>query len=231
MDVAVVVPAYNEAERIRTALDPLVDQDATVIVVVGGDDDTAELAREHRGADVVVDDEAEDGPAAARNQGARIADAEVVCFTDADTVVGPDWVRRHARHYEDEAVVGVGGPLRTHDGTRFDDVMFKVLSDWWYRVSWPVGFVQASGNNCSYRRAAFAEAGGFDEELAFIEDTECSLRMNDRGKMVYDPEAWVRTSVRRQREEGYARLFVTYANGYAKLALGRTGDADYFRDW
>jgi glycosyltransferase involved in cell wall biosynthesis len=231
MDTAVVVPAYNEADRIATALEAFVDQDATVVVVVGGSDGTETVAREHPGADLVVEDEAENGPAAARNQGARLVDAEVVCFTDADTVVGPEWVSRHRRHYEDEAVVGVGGPLRPYDGMRFDRVMFKLLSDWWYRGAWAVGFVQASGNNCSYRRGPFLAAGGFDEEMPFIEDTECSLRMNDRGRMVFDAEAWVETSVRRQREQGYASLFLTYARGYLGLARGRTTDPDYFQDW
>jgi GT2 family glycosyltransferase len=237
METAVVVPAYNEREGIERALDALAGQEATVVVVVGGSDGTEAAARAHPAADRVVDDEREDGPAAARNQGARSVDSEVVCFTDADTVVGPGWVARHSAHYHDPRVVGVGGPLRALDGDRSDELLFRLLSDWWYRVSWPTGFVQASGNNCSYRREAFLAAGGFDESLPFMEDTDCSLRMRAHGDVVYDRHAWVETSVRRQREAGYLALFATYAAGYARYALGRSpggdgGDGDeYFRDW
>ncbi len=231
MDAAVVVPAYNEREGIERALSALAGQDAEVVVVVGGDDGTGDVARAHPAADRVVADEREDGPAAARNQGARATDREVVCFTDADTVVGPGWVARHRAHYHDERVVGVGGPLRPLDGDRSDDLLFRVLSDWWYRVSWPVGFVQASGNNCSYRRGPFLDAGGFDESLPFMEDTDCSLRMREYGDVVYDRHAWVETSVRRQREEGYLGLFLTYALGYARYALGRDPGEGYFREW
>ncbi|MFC7154144.1 glycosyltransferase family 2 protein [Halomarina halobia] len=231
MDAAVVVPAYNERTAVVRALDALADQGAAVVVVVGGDDGTEAAARDHPATDRVVRDAAEDGPAAARNRGARAASAEVVCFTDADTVVPPGWVARHLSHYHDDRVVGVGGPLRPLDGSRTDEVLFKLLSDYWYRVSWPVGFVQASGNNCSYRREAFLAAGGFDESLPFMEDTDCSLRMRARGRLVYDPHAWVHTSVRRQREEGYGGLFLRYAVGYARYALGRDPGEGYFRDW
>ncbi|WP_254545320.1 glycosyltransferase [Halomarina pelagica] len=231
MDAAVVVPAYNERAAVSRALDALAGQDAEVVVVVGGDDGTETVAREHAATGRVVRDEAEDGPAAARNQGARATDATVVCFTDADTVVPPGWVARHLSHYHDRRVVGVGGPLRPLDGDRTDEALFKLLSDYWYRVSWPVGFVQASGNNCSYRREDFLAAGGFDESLPFMEDTDCSLRMKARGRLVYDPHAWVRTSVRRQREEGYGGLFLRYAIGYVRYALGREPGSRYFRDW
>lgn len=231
MDVTVVIPAYNEEDRIETALDPLSGQPVTVVVVVGGDDTTGSRARQHPATDLVIRDDSEDGPAAARNSGARITDADVVCFTDADTVVPPGWVDRHRRHYTDESVVGVGGPIVPFDGTPVDATLFRILSDWWYRVSWPLGFVQASGNNCSYRREPFLAAGGFDTDLTFIEDTECSLRMSERGRMVYDREAWVMTAVRRQREQGYLSLFLTYAKGYLELATGRTSETDYFHDW
>jgi len=226
MNAAVVVPAYDEAGTVSRTLDSLAHADAEVVVVAGGTDDTASVADAHPATDRVLDDEAETGPAAARNQGARAVDADVVCFTDADTVVPPGWVARHLSNYYDERVVGVGGPLRPYEGSLRDRALFKLLSDYWYRVSWPVGFVQASTNNCSYRRGALLDAGGFDEALPFMEDTDCSLRMRRHGRMVYDPLAYVETSPRRQHEEGYLSLFGQYAVGYARYALGLNPDPD-----
>lgn len=230
-DAAVVVPAYDERDRLERTLDALAGQGAPVVVVAGGDDGTTELASDHPAVVRVVLDEAGDGPAAARNAGARAVDAEVVCFTDADTVVPPGWVARHRSHYHRPDVVGVGGPLRPLDGDRTDRLLFRLLSDYWYRVSWPVGFVQASANNCSYRREVFLSAGGFDEDLGFIEDTDCSLRMRHEGEMVYDPLAWAETSPRRQHDEGYVGLFLTYARGYLRYAMGRDPGEGYFRNW
>lgn len=229
MNAAVVVPAYDERERIGRTLDALDGQDAAVVVVVDGDDGTAAAAEAHSAVDRVVDGPGT-SPGAARNRGARAVDAEVVCFTDADTVVPSGWVDRHLSHYHRSEVVGVGGPVRPLDGDLTDEALFRVLSDYWYRASWPLGFVQASANNCSYRRRPFLRAGGFDESLSFIEDTDASLRMARRGRMVYDRHVRVRTSVRRQSDRGYLGLFLTYAAGYVRYALGRDPGGGYFRN-
>ncbi|WP_332899794.1 glycosyltransferase [Haladaptatus sp. CMSO5] len=229
-EAAVVIAAYEEADSIGRTFDAIAGQDAEVIVVVGGDDETAEIAMAHDAVDRVLRDEAEDGPSAARNQGARAASAEVVCFTDADTVVPNYWVAKHRRHYTDETVAGVGGPLRPQGNSTKHRILFKLLSDYWYRMAWPVGFVQQSGNNCSYRRSAFLEAGGFDEEIPFMEDTELSLRMKHYGRIVYDKECPVYTLTRRQTNQGYVGLFLTYVRGYLDyFVLDRRPDDGYFK--
>ncbi|MFC7231310.1 hypothetical protein ACFQMM_07645 [Saliphagus sp. GCM10025308] len=159
----------------------------------------------------------------------------MLCFTDADTVVPPTWVRDHCRHYSvatKSTVVGVGGPLEPLEPGLRHRVCFRLLSDWWYRLSWPLGFVQQPGPNCSVRRTAFERVGGFDESLPFLEDTDLSLRLRREGEVVYDRECAVRTSVRRQEREGYGRLFLTYARGYlAYLLPGRSPSATYFSAW
>jgi len=166
---------------------------------------------------------------AARNRGAEVAEGDVLLFTDADTVVPPDWVDRHRAHYDRSQVVGVGGPARPLDGRLRDEVLFAVLSDWWYRVSWPLGFVQQPGFNCSVRRDDFCAIGGYDETIPFQEDTELSLRLKERGEIVYDPDCVVCTSPRREHDEGYGGLFVRNLRGYVRqFLLGDRVDAEYF---
>lgn len=226
---ASVVPAYEEADGLGDTLESLAGQDAEVVVAAG--EDTIRVADVHDAADVVVEDEREDGPGVARNEGARAASGDVLLFTDADTQVHEGWVTAHLRHYDDLDVVGTGGPLRPLEGGRKHRLLFKLLSDWWYRISWPVGFVQQSGNNAGYRREERLAAGGFDEEIPFIEDTELSMRMKSYGRAVYNPDCWVETSVRRQQRTGYAGLFTTYLSGYLDLfVLGRDTSRGYFRD-
>ena len=83
--LAVVVPAVNEAGRIRAALEalaPLREAGHQVIVVDGGSDDsTVELARPL--ADLVLI--SEQGRAMQMNAGARAARAEALVFLHADT--------------------------------------------------------------------------------------------------------------------------------------------------
>ena len=228
MDATVVVPAYEEADTLGRTLDSLRGQEAEVIVVAGGGDGTADVAGAHEAVDLVLQDDG-DGPGAARNRGAEAAAGDVLLFTDADTVVPPDWVSRHLAHYHREAVVGVGGPGRPLDGRLRDEVLFFVLSDWWYRVSWPLGFVQQPGFNASVRRDAFEAIGGYDEAISFQEDTELSLRLKALGEIVYDPECTVRTSPRREHDEGYGGLFLRNLRGYVRqFVLGERVDAEYF---
>lgn len=230
-DASVVVPAYEEADRLPDTLASLADQDAEVVVVAGGDDGTLDVASDHDAVDMAVADGLESGAGPARNQGARAANGEVLLFTDADTVVPERWVDRHVRHFDDPAVVGTGGPLRPRDGGRKHRLLFRLLSDWWYRLCWPIGFVQQSGNNAGFRRDEFLDTGGYDPEKAFIEDTELSLRMKRYGEVVYDPDCHVETSVRRHERQGYLGLFLTYVRGYIRhYLLGEELTAEYFRE-
>ncbi len=105
MDAAVIVPAYNEAESLARCLAPFESQPVELVVVVGGDDGTEQVARDTPFVDTVVRCD-EGGAGIARNRGAAAAKAPILLFTDADTVVPEDWVRLHLRHYTDDEVVG-----------------------------------------------------------------------------------------------------------------------------
>ncbi|MFB6224504.1 MAG: glycosyltransferase [Haloarcula sp.] len=228
MDAAVIVPACNEAETLSRCLAPFESQAAELVVVAGGDDKTERVARETPFVDTVVRCD-EGGAGTARNRGAAAATKSILLFTDADTVVPDDWVRLHLRHYADDDVVGVGGPARPLETSLKHRVLFKLLSDYWYRVSWPLGFIQQPGFNCSFRADTFESADGFNEEIPFMEDTELSLRLKDSGRIVYDTDTCVATSARREADEGYLSLFAKYLRGYANhYILRREFDADYF---
>ncbi|ELY64531.1 glycosyltransferase [Natrinema versiforme] len=231
-DASVVVPAREEGSRLERTLDSLAAQlfnGRLEVIVVASGATTERVARAHPAVDRVLVDDRRAGPGPARNLGAAVAGGEVVLFTDADTVVPPRWVRRHYRHYAAPEVVGVGGPLRPLEGGLRHRALFRVLSDWWYRACWPVGFVQQAGCNCSVRRTAFETIGGFDDDLRFLEDTDLSLRLAREGPVVYDHTCPVETSARRQGRVGYARLFWTYLVGYLEYALpGSSPTRDYF---
>lgn len=228
VSVSVIVPAYEEPGNVARCLASLQGQDAEVVVVAGGEDDDATVARNHPVADVVVEDDGR-GAGAARNRGVEAASGDVLGFTDADTVVPEDWVANHRRHYADDDVVGVGGPAQPLEDSLKDRLLFRVLSDYWYRVSWPVGFIQLPTFNCSYRATTVRANDGFDEDIPFMEDTELSMRLRSEGEFVYDPETCVETSARREQDEGYLSLFATYVKGYLDYyVLDRNPDEGYF---
>lgn len=227
VSASVIVPAYEEPVFLSQCLSSLRGQPAEV-VVVASDAPTRHVAESHAACDLVVEDEGA-GAGAARNRGVEASSGEILLFTDADTTVPGDWVENHRRHYEDLEVVGVGGPARPLDGDTTDDILFRLLSDYWFRLSWPLGFLQLPTFNCSYRRATFLADGGFDEEIPFMEDTELSLRLRDAGEFVYDTDTRVATSVRRESEQGYLSLLLMYADAYFRYyVLDEEFDGEYF---
>ena len=229
MRIAVIIPAYNEESSIAMCLESLKKQTYTdyEIIVINAEstDKTAEISAKYANK-VITAKTGSPGPA--RNLGAKNTQAEVVAFTDADTTVTENWLERIAKNFEDPKVVGAGGVLRPLDARLLDKIMFKINSDWWYRLSGLFGFYQLGTPNCAYRRTAFLKAGGFDESLSMLEDTELSLRMRKYGKIVIDKNMIVYNSARRFVQEGYIKVFLRYAKEYINLFSGKGVKSKHF---
>ena len=93
--ISVIVPALNEEKDLGSCLKALsrqkVDEDYETIVVDGGSGDgTVRVAEEI--ADLVISQSSR-GIGGARRDGAAAACGEKLAFTDADTIVSPDWMR------------------------------------------------------------------------------------------------------------------------------------------
>ncbi len=229
MRIAVIIPAYNEEAYIGRCLESLRKQtypDYELIVVnAQSTDKTAEISAKHANK-VITAKTGSPGPA--RNLGVKNTQAEIVAFTDADTIVAENWLERIAKNFEDPKVVGAGGVLRPLDARALDKIMFKINSDWWYRLSGLFRFYQLGTPNCAYRRTAFQETGGFDESLSMLEDTELSLRMRKYGKIIIDKNMVVYNSARRFRQEGYIKVFFRYAKEYINLFSGKHVKSKHF---
>jgi HAD superfamily hydrolase (TIGR01662 family) len=118
------------------------------------------------------------GPAAARNAGWRVTSTPWVAFLDDDVRVSGNWRSRLA---EDLAglppdVAGVQGQIvvPVPGGRRPTD---------WERNTLGLASAKWITADMAYRRAALAEAGGFDERFprAFREDADLALRLRTDG--------------------------------------------------
>lgn len=221
LTASVVIPAYEEEEFIGDALSSLAGQDATIIVVAAGEDDTLGVAERHPVSDVVLEDTVQEGWGAAVNLGLEEASGDIVAITDADTVVPEDWIATHMKHYRYEDVVGVSGPapamkqrpLRT--GSLENSLRVLPMNLYQYYVLpwfWHTGLAW-QGNNCSYRRQPLEEER-FNEDMALLDDVEITSRMKQYGDLVFDATLRVRSSTRRVQEDGYTKHALTYLKGY-----------------
>jgi glycosyltransferase involved in cell wall biosynthesis len=211
-DVSVIVPSLNEGKYLRRCLKSLVRQSsrriAEIIVVDGGSrDGTIEAAEEY--ADKVLVEPARP-VGAARNIGAKQAEGEILAFIDADTVASKDWVEQIALALDSKPwAVGVTGPTLPYEGTHLDRIAYHVATGWVQRFSFRLGRPHVAGFNCAYRKRAFWDAGGFDEDRVLLEDVMLSLRMRHHGRIIFNPHMIAHTSLRRINRYGYPYL-MTY---------------------
>jgi mycofactocin system glycosyltransferase len=200
--VSVVVPVKDRADELRRCIESLrrvrYPQDRLEIVVVddGSRDDGPEVARA-LGAAVVPSGGRGRGPAAARNRGAAVADGELLAFIDSDCTASEAWLAELVRAFEDPEVVAVGGRVAgMHAASALDRYEAEMSS----LSLGPRDRTGQGGSDTFYlpscnllvRRAAFAAAGGFREELHVGEDVDLTWRLRDGGgKLVYTPRGRV----------------------------------------
>ena len=133
---------------------------------------------------IVVDDgEAREGPAAARNEGVRRARAEIVAFTDDDTLPHRDWLKNGLAALTGDIDV-VSGPIRV-EGAGSDDPQHDARN---------LERGEFAAGNCFCRKSVLEEVGGFDESfrMAWREDSDLEFRLLAAGaRIIHAPDAVV----------------------------------------
>jgi GT2 family glycosyltransferase len=136
-------------------------------------------------------------PAIARNIGIKAAQGQIICFTDADCLPAPDWLKQLVQKLSEPQVQVVGG-----------GVLFEAQNYWSWcdNLSWfheflasapagPRGFLPSL--NLAVRRPVIEAVGLFDEGYpqAGGEDADWTLRMRIAGFPLHFEPAVVVTHV------------------------------------
>jgi glycosyltransferase involved in cell wall biosynthesis len=196
--VTVVVPTRGRAAYLEVTLDSLRNQRTEaaheIVVVDDGSTDATPQVAERFGARLVRHDERR-SLNAARNSGARAAEADLIAFVDDDVLVPPGWldalVEGAERHPDAEAF---GGPIRA----RFEghapracgreDPPITTLDLGESDVEAPMVW----GANFAVRRSALERIGEFDESLdrGHGDEEDWLLRLRAAGgRIVYLADA------------------------------------------
>ncbi len=229
-ELTVIVPTYNEEAMVGkclAALDKQKNRDFELIVVDGkSKDKTVEIAKKY--SDRIIFDKGK-GTAAARNLAVKGIKTKVVAFTDADTIVPPDWTDIIVSRFGNEKLVGMGGPLKPLDGEFKDDIFFT-MANCLYILSATFRFYQFPGSNCAYRLSAYRRAGGFREDFKILDDLEFSARMSGFGNEIFDLKMAVKTSARRMNHRDYFHVIRQFARGYRNWWFNKEHHIEYLRD-
>ena len=227
---SVVVPTYQRGESLARCLDALgaqtLEHDRFEVIVV--DDGSTvppreAVARAGASIDVRLIEQANAGPAMARNTGAMMARGELLAFTDDDCRAEPGWLTAFdvALRAQPDALAG-GRTLNAIDSP-FAEAS-QLLAD--FVASYFHGGVSGrffTSNNLAVSRAQFLASGAFDTSFPFSagEDRELCDRWSAQGR----PSVRVEGAVIRHEHALTARRFVrqhfTYGRGGAAFRRKR----------
>lgn len=191
--VAVVIPAFDAAEQIRSSLPAVLDS-VPLVVDAGSGDQTAAVA-ESLGARVLRMPERA-GPAEARNVGAAAVEADVVLFVDADCVAAEGVVERVRRAFADDPeLVTLTGSYDDDPADRgFFSLYMNLRHHHTHQGARREGSTFWAGCG-AVRLDVFRRVGGFDADRyprPMIEDIELGMRMKAHGKTRLDPRLQVK---------------------------------------
>ncbi len=224
MRISVVIPALNEEKYIERTLKSISEQNPYEIIVVdnGSTDKTAEIASKY--AKVIK--EPEKGVAKARDTGWRIAKGDIIAFTDADTVVGKNWINEIENSLKGDAVA-VYGPVYLLDGNIFENFLAKYGFTLFLLINHYLISPHFSGQNFAVKRRALESIDGFNTKLKTAEDVDLSRRLHKKfkNKIIFNKNLKVYTSARRLKA-GYLKFFAHHTKNYLRMLIFKRSE-DY----
>jgi glycosyltransferase involved in cell wall biosynthesis len=186
LTVSVIIPVHNAGPYFHSCLSKLAatkPRPLEIIVVADGDSDGSWRLANDYGAKVIRIPEC-GGPARARNLGARVAQGDILFFTDADVAIYPDTISSIAGVFEKEPHLAalIGSYDDTPGASNFLSQYRNLLHHYVHQHSSEEAstFWGACG---AVRRDIFLAMGGFNEGYkgAMIEDIELGYRLKETG--------------------------------------------------
>lgn len=224
MKISIVIPTYNEEEFLPNILTSIQRQNFDDLEVIIADahstDKTVNIAKSY-GCKIVPGGL----PAEGRNNGAKVAQGELLLFLDADSVLTNNYITSAIEEFELNnlgiaitQIVPLEKSFINQISHEFANYMTKKIST-----------IKPHGAGCygilTYK-SLHEQVNGFDEKLDFGEDTDYIERIGkiSRFKVLEKPRLLI--STRRLEEEGLKELGLKYAKSTVKQIAGQTVTLD-----
>ena len=188
-NLSVIIPVHNGGTRFRKCLQNLAASNPApeeVIVVSDGDSDGSWRLAAKFGAQVMRIPTPE-GPARARNLGARTAKGDILFFFDADVAIPRDAVGRIAAAFQDDP--DLAALFGSYDDAPFESNFLSQYKNMFHHYVHQTAKADASTfwSGCgAIRRELFLAMGGFEENFRrpSIEDIELGYRLRKAGHRI-----------------------------------------------
>lgn len=192
--ISVIVPAYNDDERLQKCIDALAEQslDCRYYEVIIVNNSTRQLTCRLPVSGFKVLQQLTPGSYAARNMGLEGAKGEIIAFTDSDCIPDRDWLKVGLDIFVKSCAERVAGRVvvfSQSDRMTAVECYEKIFA---FRQESAVKKGVAVTANLFVNRKVFEKIGNFDESLLSGGDVEWNTRATNAGHgLVFSSEAFV----------------------------------------
>ena len=219
---SIIIPTKNEEKQISDCLEKIYQQDTdlpfeVIIVDSSSTEQTHDIGKAFT-ANVI--EEPRKGKGIAVHTGARTAKGSILCFTEADCHVPPNWLTVIHNEFQNNLdTVAVTGDYDYHDSTRFYNLLLKIalfLSIRGYYLLYKNHYIR--GTNFAVRASSYKQAGEFSLQAKELQDVEFGLRLRKFGKIRFIPSMKIKTSARRIQGRLF-RFIIEFIPPFYKLYI------------
>jgi len=206
MKLSIIIPTLNEEKYLPILLKEIKKQnfnDYEIIVAdAGSEDKTVKIAKSF-GCKVIPGG----APAKGRNEGAKLAQGDLLLFMDADNIFLPEnFLKNLLESFKKRNLKAATFPIYPN-GNGFDKFAYGIYN-WWAKFS--QNFLPHATNSILVKKEIFEKISGFDEKIKIGEDHDFARRASKFGKFGYIETEPVLTSIRRFEREGRLKTYLKY---------------------
>lgn len=198
---SVVIPVYNTETYLAKAIDSVLGQTFTDFEVVllddGSTDGSAEILDRYQAMDsrCKVFHGPNRGIIATRNEGNRLAEADIIILMDSDDICLPERFAKQVRYLHDNpACVAVGSKMLLIDD---EDLPITEMGDKFSHDEIDSANLSGVGSHIfqptvALRKDAVQKVGGYRAEFPHAEDFDLFLRLAEIGRLANYPEVFLK---------------------------------------
>ena len=227
--ISMVIPMYNAEKTILACLEPLLKQNAEIIVVDDGSiDNSINIIKKFKKVKLIQQEHK--GPAEARNLGVKKARNKIVLFLDGDVILKTEDLNIILKKFrENKSLLAIQGVYTKFGYHKNLSSLYKDL--YYYHFFKDISenmFPPISTHCLAVRKDSFLKLEGFDANIntASIEDAEFGLKLKNLNKK----STMLDKSLKVQHMKKYdlrSLIKTDYKMGFNKIkSLLRTGEKE-----
>ncbi len=181
--VSIVIPCYNQEQYLKEAVDSVLVStysNIEIIIVNDGSTENLDILRNFSSTKIILIHQENQGVAAARNNGIKIATGKYILPLDADDKIHPEYIEKAVRVLEENPEIGIVYSRAMYFG--------KVNYEWKLKEHKFPNYLWENGipNTAMYKKSDWELSGGYKSEMQDgNEDWEFWITLSELGIKTY----------------------------------------------